>query len=464
MKILLTTLEMEYYGGLPLYTRDMALELKRQGHTPEIYTLNMGKVAQELIDANIHVTNNPAKIKIRPDVIHGQHRVSALIAIKQFRTVPALFICHNHTTWGDEAPFHARILRYLGVSLVCMERLKKDGVPENKIMFLANFVDTNRFKPRSPLPSKPAKALVFSNYATEHTHLPAIREACRQVGLELDVVGLHTNYITTPENVLGNYDIVFAKAKAAIESMATGNAVILCDFSGVGPMVTLAEFDKLRMANFGFQSLTKTLDSANILPEIARYNPDEARKVCDLIRTSANLEQAAKNMLAHYETIIKQYRDAKWKPATKTVHVPFRESFYWERARFWAALTPKQTKLLKRIANTDPAAQELQYIYTRDLILQEEQKGWFKGWFEEQKGWFQAIFVPSVQKQMLRFQNVCIQAVNNTIKTIKNTGTVMQMYVVKMWLTIPQPTRARIKNLPLARTLLGILKRMLRLG
>ena len=49
-----------------------------------------------------------------------------------------------------------------------------------------------------------------------------------------------------PERVLGRYDIVFAKAKAAMEAMAVGAAVVLCDFGGVGPMVTWADFDRLR--------------------------------------------------------------------------------------------------------------------------------------------------------------------------------------------------------------------------
>ena len=39
------------------------------------------------------------------------------------------------------------------------------------------------------------------------------------------------------------YDIVFAKARAAIEAMAVGAAVIVCDFDGVGPMVSTENVD-----------------------------------------------------------------------------------------------------------------------------------------------------------------------------------------------------------------------------
>lgn len=365
MNILITALELESYSGVPLYTRDIAFELRRQGHVPEIYTLKKGAVAQELLAAGIPVTDNPTHVQFQPDIIHGQHRVSTLIAVKQFRTTPALFICHNHTYWGDNAPIDPHILLYLGVSRVCMERLKRDGVPEYTITFLANFVDTHRFVPRSPLPQKPSRALVFSNYANDETHLPVVREACYQAGLDLDVVGTQTNFLQNPEKKIGNYDIIFAKAKASIESMATGAAVILCDFSGVGPMVTSKEFDSLRLMNFGFQALTKPLDARTLLTEIARYDPEDAIRVRDRIRSEANLEGAGKNLISLYQSVIKNYKDSISIGGNKSIHEPLSKLGYWERARFWAALEPAQRRILYPIAIVDPASKEHLFMSTR---------------------------------------------------------------------------------------------------
>ncbi|MGD0338809.1 MAG: hypothetical protein ABSB78_08450 [Bacteroidota bacterium] len=412
MKILLATLELETYSGVPLYTRDIALELKRQGHTPEIYTIRKGKIAQELAAADIPVTDNPAQIEFQPDIIHGQHRVSTLIAVKQFRTTPALFVCHNHTFWGDRAPFHPRILLYMGVSLECMARLKGDGVPENTISFLANFVDTHRFMPRSHLPKKPLRALVFSNYASDRTYVPAVREACLQAGLELDVVGMQANYVQNPEKILGNYDIVFAKAKAAIESMATGAAVILCDFTGVGPMVTTVEFDKLRMMNFGFQALTKSLDARNILAEIARYDPEDTIKVRDLIRKKANLEEAAINLISVYNSVINEYRCLQSNGSTIGTQASLSRFDYWERARFWAALKPVQRWILCPLAKIDPAAKEHLYISTRYSI----------------------------------------------VPFVKNSGQEVNRLPVRIWMAIPEQVRTRIRNLPITRKLIDVLE------
>ena len=55
--------------------------------------------------------------------------------------------------------------------------------------------------------------------------------------------------------MLGQYDIVFAKARCALEALAVGNAVVLCDTVGVGPMVTTGEVDRLRRLNFGVRAL-----------------------------------------------------------------------------------------------------------------------------------------------------------------------------------------------------------------
>lgn len=418
MKILLTTLELESYSGVPLYTRDIALELKRQGHTPEIYTLQKGAVAGELLAAGIPVSDHPAQIQNKPDVIHGQHRVSTLIALKQFRRTPALFICHNHTFWGDRAPLHQNVLLYLGVSLVCLESLRKDGVPDNRLMFVANFVDTERFKPRAALPDKPRKALVFSNYANDETQLPAIREACRRSGLDLDVVGIQANYLANPETVLGQYDIIFAKAKAAIESMATGCAVILCDFSGVGPMVTPGEFERLRRMNFGFQALTRPLQAGNLLAEIARYDPGDAARVRDLIRTSASLEPAAKDLLSHYEAIIKEYRGSGPDRTPGRTRLAARESFYWERTRFWAALTPFQNWMLYPVRQIDPAAKEHLYTYVRKI--QKTGPSLLERWQQD-----------------------------------------LKLFPFRAWMSLPEPIRSRINNLHLVRILLDFLKHIL---
>ena len=142
-------------------------------------------------------------------------------------------------------------------------------------------------------------------YGQAGTHLPAILDACREAGLAVDVVGAGVHNIDTiPERLLLHYDLVFAKAKAAMEAMAVGNAVVLCDFAGVGPMVTSAQFDELRPLNFGFEALREPLGREPLLREIARYDAVDAARVRDLIRSTASLTKAVEGLVRIYDDVV----------------------------------------------------------------------------------------------------------------------------------------------------------------
>jgi len=305
MQILITNIEMLHRSGTTLFVRDFALELLRQGHTPEVYTLARGEIADELIAAGIPVVTSLRKVRIRPDIIHGHHQPVTCAALRYFPDTSAIFICHDHLSIFDEPPLHHNIHAYYAVSRVCYDRVRQSGITDHNIHLLKNFVDTQRFLPRPLLPQKPGRALLFSNYANETTQLPAVREACLAAGIELDVVGSGVGKpIERPEDILGKYDIVFAKAKAAMEAMAVGTAVILCDFSGIGPLVTSSEFTALQPLNFGFQALCNPLKPEFLIAQIEQYNADDAQKVRDLLRNDHRLDQTVQQFVNTYKQIV----------------------------------------------------------------------------------------------------------------------------------------------------------------
>jgi hypothetical protein len=303
LRVLITNWCVNLRTGTEVYVQDLALELRRQGHEPAIHTLVPGPLAEQIRSADIPIFDNLKSPPFRPDVIHGHHYHPTMKALARFSGVPAIFICHDHTSPHDGTPFHPRIRRYFGVSRLCLDRLRAEGAPEAR--FLANFVDLGRFRPRPPLPERPRRALLFSNYARQETQLPAVTEACRQAGIELDVVGGGVGRtIEHPEDILGDYDVVFAKAKAAMEALAVGAAVVLCDYGGVGPLVTAAEFDRLRPLNFGFQSLTDPLDPARIVRQLARYDAADAARVRDLMRSTSGLADSARRLTDTYREVV----------------------------------------------------------------------------------------------------------------------------------------------------------------
>ena len=173
------------------------------------------------------------------------------------------------------------MLRYLPVDYTCYDRIIfEHGIPEEKVRVILNGIDLERFKPLKNLPIRPRKALVFSNYTENGDYVRMIRKACRRQGLALDVMGIEANGFAKPEQILADYEIVFAKARCALEALAVGNAVILCDHHGLGQMVTSAEVNGLRRLNFGHRTLSNKLSPDLIAKEIAKYDAN-----CDAFKT-----------------------------------------------------------------------------------------------------------------------------------------------------------------------------------
>jgi hypothetical protein len=229
-----------------------------------------------------------------------------MTALLHFPRVPAVYFCHGWIPWEEMPPRFPRIYRYVAVDDVCRDRLVcENGVPMERVEVLLNFVDLKRFGPRPPLPLRPRRALVFSNGAGEDGNLPAIRRACAQSGLTLDVIGLGVAApCSRPEEILGSYDLVFAKARAALEAAAVGAAVVLCDSAGLGPMVTPVDLDRLRQLNFGIRCLPEPITTEGLLREISRYDPADAAEVTRRIRQAAGREAVLDRLTVLYREVI----------------------------------------------------------------------------------------------------------------------------------------------------------------
>ncbi len=350
LRVLITNIELSPPSGTVLYVRDLALELQRCGHEVTVFSLAIGEVARELRSAGIPVIDNLRRMRVPPDIIHGHHHAPTMMALRRWPTRPAIFICHDHSASKDHTPIHPSIRRYLGVSRVCVERLLKEGALAEQTGLLLNFVDMRRFTPRPPLPERPRRALVFSNYAHAGTHLPAVTAACREAGLELNVVGTGVgNAIGRPEEVLGRYDIVFAKAKAAMEAMAVGAAVVLCDYSGVGPMVTSAEFEALRPLNFGFQALRDRISPEAVWREIMRYDAQDATHVRDQLRSVASLEDVARQLIDLYRDAIAEHESTPARRPYRVEPRSIREPLFLRLDWAWRSLPPEKRVVFERL-------------------------------------------------------------------------------------------------------------------
>ncbi len=318
MRILITNTSLAHRTGSELFVRDLALELLRRGNTPIVYSPRLGPLAEEIQRATIPVVNDLSSLGTTPDIIHGHHHLETMAALAHFKDVPAVFFCHGITPWQELPPKHPRIVRYAALSEAVRERMIYEyGIPEPRISMFSGFVDLERFKARpAPLPPTPKRALIFSNNATEANYAGLVRETCEKQGLAVDIIGLNYGTPTsTPETILGNYDIVFARGRAALESLAVGTAVICCDIEGVGSMVTTDNLDWFRRNNLGIRTLNRPHTIEILSEEILRYDALDAAKVSSRIRGTAGLTAAAGQILDIYQTALLDWSNADNKEA-----------------------------------------------------------------------------------------------------------------------------------------------------
>lgn len=305
MRVLMTTNQLAAWTGAELYVSDVAHGLQGRGHDVVIHVVVDGPLATELRRQGIRVVRRPTQIPWRPEVIHAQGNIGTRAANATFPEVPILFVCHTHDQWTQCVAPSPSIRRYAGVSRVCVQTLLRGGAPSEQTVLMPNFVDTARFRRRTSLPAQPRRALMFSNFARPGGYLDVVQAACSQLGVELEHVGAGTGTATrAPHNVLPRYDLVFAKGRAAMEALAVGCAVVLCDFAGIGPMVTSSAFDGLRQMNFGFEALTRPHDVGVLVAEIKRYDAGDASAVCDRMRNEASLDHYLDQLESTYRTIV----------------------------------------------------------------------------------------------------------------------------------------------------------------
>jgi hypothetical protein len=379
LRILLTNRSLDQRAGSELYLFELATRLLARGHSPVVYSPCLGRVAAALRNATVPVVDDLGAIGEPPDVIHGQHHLAAMTALLHFPAVPALFVCHGWQPWEETPPRFPRIRRYVAVDFTTRERLVSEaGIPPERVEVVLNFVDLERFQPRPPLPAKPRRALVFSNQASEQTFLPAVREACARFGIAVDTAGIAAgNPTECPEERLPGYDLIFAKGRAALEGMAVGAAVVLCDQAGAGPLVTSGELDRLRPLNFGIRTLRNPVTPDVLASQIERYDPADAAEVSRRIRATAGIEGAVDRMVDLYGDVLAEHRAAENPPAEEegravSAYLRWLSPYFDAREGLSLEVARLVTKVTRRDAEIDRLHAEVARRDTEIARLQAE--------------------------------------------------------------------------------------------
>jgi hypothetical protein len=309
LTILLTNIVLKGRSGTEIQTRNIALELLRRGHRPIVYSPELGPIADELRRASVPVVDDINKIQCSIDIIHGHHTPTTATAVTRFSHTPAIFVSHDFTAWHDVPPHLPAIRRYVAVDETVADRLRIEcSIPAEQLQILLNQPDIERFRCGSALPQQPRRALAFAKNAG---HLDAIKQACAQRQIRLDVVGAEAGRIVhDPEQLVPQYDLIFASALTAMEAMACGRAVIVCDGRGLAGFVDSERFLRWRRLNFGLRTLGSPLNVDAIGAEIDRYDAGQAQRVCELLRGEGGMQSYGEELTELYRQVIAEHAAA----------------------------------------------------------------------------------------------------------------------------------------------------------
>jgi hypothetical protein len=148
--------------------------------------------------------------------------------------------------------------------------------------------------------------LVFSNHPAQSPAVDIIRRACLAFGMErVDTMGAVANTsVARPQDVLGAYDVVFAKGRSALEALAVGCAVVVCDIGRLGEMVTSQKVERLRYLNFGVRTIQQPLTEEGLQQQLMRYQAQDMPEVKRYIRQNAGFDAFFQQILALYTDVL----------------------------------------------------------------------------------------------------------------------------------------------------------------
>jgi len=309
MNILITNFAFSGNTGTELYVKELAIELNSRGHNIEIYTFFIDHLIDELIIQNINVVSSLSLLKNKPDIIHSHHSILTYKVTSYFKYTPVIFLIHDRLSSIDYPFLHKNIIKYIAVDYNCRERyLLESDLKENEIDVIFNWYNPRRFIVKDKISLIPKKALIFSNYINKGKIYNEIHAACQSLNIDLDIIGSNSgNPHANPELILNKYDIVFAKAKAGIEALSTANALIVCDFNGLGGMVTPENVEHFKNFNFGMKLMKMPIKKELIIAEIIKYNVSDIQFVSNYIRSNANFYDIVSEIESMYHKSILEF-------------------------------------------------------------------------------------------------------------------------------------------------------------
>jgi GT2 family glycosyltransferase/glycosyltransferase involved in cell wall biosynthesis len=276
MDILITCYRLDLTGS-STYTLTLATELKNRGHSVTVFSPFPEVIADEMRKRKISVFKNLRDIASRQfSIIIAQHNILAAMVRTVLPEVPMIFICHGkilpQAYLEQPLPIDIDVRKYIAVSDRIRDHLiVNHQIPPHCVETVANFVDTQKFLPRSEIRQVPGVVLLLSNRCTRQMD-KTVKRACRKLNLRLMVIG-GNRQVSNVQDYINKADIVISLGRGILEAMACGRAAIVYGYLGGDGMITQDNIDLLKKGNFCGRVFRKNYNVKDLTREIRKYHP-----------------------------------------------------------------------------------------------------------------------------------------------------------------------------------------------
>lgn len=283
LKILITNLFLDGYGGTESWCYAIATELKRRGHEVFVYTPLCGKLYEEFKKENILFTNSG-----NFDLILDNHQQSNLIKCTGFK----IHTCHGIT-------YHERFMpNVLNVAVS-----KKVAEKYNLNIIIPNGIDTNRFYCKNPVHSEIKKVLSLCKSDTAND---VLKQICHDADVKFE--SMYGKEVFNIEDKINEADLVVGIGRSLLDAMSCGRPVVSFDdriyyqtrMMGHG-YLTSEKFKYQEIDNLTGNSLKKSFNKLELAKEIfEKYNPKDGEINRQYILDNLSVEKTVNKYLEVY--------------------------------------------------------------------------------------------------------------------------------------------------------------------
>jgi len=287
MRIVLGRQHLVTPGGTQTYAATVARELERLGHEVTLATEATGPYAEFIRDRGVNVVELDGDLPPECDAIVGHDLVMATTLAERYPDARLVFIAHSD---GYDLQLPPLVPGVVDAVVACSERMAsrvRATTLDVPIVRLTEPINTEPYVDPAPLPERPRRAIILSNYL-RGVRRNRLIDAWEAAGIEVVQLGKPGTLVLDPMPEIEQADIVVAKARAALEGMVAGKAVYIYDQFGGDGWITPDTYAAMESDHFAGLSNPVPVTAERLVTDLEAYHPDMGVMNNELVRNHHN--------------------------------------------------------------------------------------------------------------------------------------------------------------------------------